>query len=66
MMRFMTILLWIVLCIWWIFAIYYAGKAAYRVAFLSIKQKHTLKQANNLRFIQVKLEKKAVAKSWDI
>ena len=62
----MRVLLFIALFILWIVAIYYAGKAAYRVAFLSIKQKHTLKQANNLRFIQVKLEKKAVAKSWDI
>ena len=65
-MKLMIILLWIVLCIWWIFAIYYAGKAAYRVAFLSMKQKHTLKQAENLRFIQVRLEKKAAAKSGDI
>lgn len=62
----MRVLLIILLCIWWIFAIYYAGKAAYRLVFLNIKQKHSLKQAENLRFIQVKLEKKAVAKSWDI
>ena len=62
----MRILMYIVLSILCILALYYIWKIVYRIIFLSIKQKHSKEQAENLRFIQVKLEKKAVAKSWDI
>lgn len=62
----MKVLFIIILFIWLIVWLIYTWKAVYRLIFLNYKQKHTLKQAENLRFIQVRLQKNAVARSWDI
>jgi len=62
----MKVLLILILIIWLIVWWYYACIAAYKLFFLKYKDEHTNKQAQKLRFIQVKLEKKAVAKSGDI
>ncbi len=38
----------------------------YKMTFLHLKKSHRLEQTETIRFLQIKIQKNAVAKSWDI
>ncbi len=59
---FLTIIITI-LIIWLIFGLI---TIFYKLIFLSYIQKHKIKQANDIRFLQIRIPKNAVAKSSDI